>query len=332
MSVLIAMDFGTSYTSIYKQGEGLVLREPTVVAVKNGGEECFFGQEAKKLIGKTTENISIIFPIFEGVIVNANSATELIKYFMSKVVKKSFFKQHIKLLITVPCGLALEEKAKYEEAAAKAGINEIFLLDSPIASALGLNEYMDNSTSLFIVDIGGGITDISVVSMAGIITGCSLAIGGNNVDTGIIDFIIDEYGLKTGLLTAEKIKIQIGSLYPNDNTSMMINGRSTETGNPESMLLTSKSINSIIEYYYGKILDVVEATVNSLPPEISGDIRERGIVLCGGGSGVLGLDKFFYKRLSIPVKVISEPMYTCILGAGKVIADNKLFNKLTGLK
>lgn len=331
MPTTIAIDLGTSFTSIYKQGEGLVLREPTVVAVKNEGMS-FFGQEAKRLIGKTTDNISIIFPVFEGVIVDFNAATELIKYFLSKVVKKTFFPQHIKLLMTVPCGILPEEKKKYEEAAIKAGIREVLLLDLPIACGLGLNEPIDNYSPLFIVDIGGGKTDVAAITMTGIINGCTLSIGGNNVDTGIIDYIISEYKIKTGLLTAEKIKIQIGSLYPNDNTSMMINGREADTGKPVSMLLTSKNINAILEYYYGKILDVTESVIKSLPPEVSGDVKEKGIFLCGGASNVPGLDKFFYKKLLIPVKVVTEPMYSCILGAGKIISDSKLLNKLTGIK
>lgn len=332
MAELYAIDLGTSYSSVYKLGEGLVLREPTVAAVKNGGEECFFGTQAKKLIGKTTDNINIIFPIFEGIIENVNAATSLIKYFLSKVIKKTFFRKHNKLVMTVPCGIQPEEKLKYEQAAAAAGIREVLLVEQPIACAYGTDEYMDSSSPIFIADIGGGVTDIAAVSSAGIITGCTLSIGGNNVDTGIIDYIISEYSIKTGLLTAEKIKIQIGSLYPNDNTSMMINGRAVESGNPESMLLSSKNINAIIEYYYSKILDVTESVIKSLTPEVSAEVKERGVFLCGGGSYMPGIEKYFYKRLMIPVRVLPEPSYTLINGAGRILSDSKLLNKLAGLK
>lgn len=329
----IAIDMGTSFTSVYKKGAGLVLREPTVAAIKNSGSgESFYGSEAKKLIGKTTENISIFFPVFEGMIVNFDSAVQLLKYFISKVIEKTFFKPRCKLLMTVPCGLPPEEKQKYEKAAVKAGFRNVNIADAPMAAALGLNEHIDYSTPLLLADIGGGTTDIAAVTLSGIISGCSLGIGGNNVDTGIIDFILDEYGIKIGLLTAEKIKVQIGSLYINDNTSMMINGRAADTGNPVSMLLTSKNINTIIEYYYGRILDVAEAAINSLPSEVSAEIREKGLFLCGGGSSMLGIDNYFYKRLRIPVKVTEEPSYACILGAGKILADKALFEKLTGLE
>ena len=332
MSVLIAIDLGTSYTSIYKQGFGLVLREPTVAAVRKNADEKYFGQDAKKLIGKTTENLSIVFPVFEGMVVDVEAASGLIRHFLSKVVKKTFFRQPITLLMTVPCGLEAEERKIFEEAAFSAGVREDYLIESSIASAMGFDEHVDKDSPLFVADIGGGDTEVAVVSLEGIISGCSLNVGGNNVDTGIIDYILHEYGLKVGLLSAEKIKVQIASLYSNDNTSMMISGRSAETGSPESMLLSAKSINHILEYYYGKIIDAMEAALNSLPPEISADVSERGIYLCGGASSVLGLDKFIYKRLQIPVKISQEPSYTPILGAGKILGDRKLFEKFTGLK
>lgn len=332
MSTLIAMDLGTSYTSIYKQGNGLVLREPTVAAARKNAGERYFGQDAKKLIGKTTENLSIIFPVFEGAVADVEAASGLIKHFLSKVIKKTFFKQSIVLLLTIPCGLKAKERQSFEEAAFMAGVREVYLMESPVASAMGFDEQMDKDTPIFVADIGGGNTDVAVVSLEGIISGCSINIGGNSIDTGIIDYIMEEYGLKVGLLSAEKIKVQIASLYPNDNTSMMINGRSVSTGSPESMLLSAKNINSILEYFYGKILDAMEAVLNSLPPEISAEVIERGVCLCGGGSAVLGLDKFIYRRLQIPVKIANEPAYTTILGAGKILADKKMFEKLTGLK
>jgi rod shape-determining protein MreB len=332
MSINIAVDLGTSYTSIYKQGEGLVLREPTAVAVKNGGEESFFGQQAKKLIGKTAENISILFPVFEGMITNKNAAAQLLKYFLSKVIKKTFFTQRIKLVMTVPCGIPAEEKLKYEEAAHAAGIREVLLIDSPLAISAGIGEYIDNYSPVFFVDIGGGKSEIAAVSSAGIISGCTLGIGGNNADTGIIDYIINEHGIKVGLLSAEKIKIQIGSFYPGDNASMMVNGRSVSSGKPESILLSSKNINSILDYYYSKILDVAEASIKALPPEVSGEIKERGVFLCGGASLIPGIDNYFYKRLQIPVKAANEPSYTCITGAGRILSDTKLLNRLAGIK
>ena len=326
------MDLGTSHTSIYKQGFGLVLREPTVAAADKSSGERYYGQDAKKLIGKTTENLSIIFPVFEGMVVDVDAASGLIRHFLSKVVKKTFFKQSITLLMTIPCGLAAQERESFEEAAFKAGVREVYLMESPIASAIGFDEHIDKDAPLFVADIGGGNTDMAVVSLEGIISGCSLSVGGNNIDTGIIDYLKGEYGLRVGLLSAEKIKVQIASLYPNDNTSMMISGRSASTGSPESMLLSAKNVNPILEYYYGKIMDAMESVLNSLPPEISAEVSERGVFLCGGGSSVLGLDKFVYKRLQIPVRIADEPSYVTILGAGKILADRKMFEKFAGLK
>lgn len=330
----LAIDIGTSYTTIYRKGAGLVLREPTVAAVKmfNGDRQYFFGTEAKRLIGKTTENTTVIFPVFEGVIVNFDAVVLLIKYFISKVTEKTFFKPRYKLLISVPCGLKAEEKLQYEKAANKAGFRDVNLVDAPLADALGLNLAMDYATPVFLADIGGGTTDVAVVTMSGIISGCSISIGGNNVDTGIIDFIADQYKIKIGLLTAEKIKVQVGSLYSNDNTSMMISGTSVLTGNPESMLLTAKNINPIIEFYYDKIIDIIESILVTLPPEVSGEVRESGIHLCGSGSLVLGLDKYIYKRLQIAAIIVDEPSYCNILGCGKLLADTKLYQKLTGLE
>ncbi|NLK17209.1 MAG: rod shape-determining protein [Clostridiales bacterium] len=332
MSVLVAMDLGTSCTSVYKQGFGLVLREPTIAAASKSGGEWYYGQDAKRLIGKTTESLSIIFSVCEGTVVDVEAASKLIRHFLSKVIKKSFFKQSVTLLLTVPCGLLPEERAYLEEAAFRAGIREVYLIEAPIASALGAGEHIDKDAPLFVADIGGGVTDIAAVSLEGIISGCSLNVGGGNIDTGIIDYLKEEHGLKVGLLSAEKIKVQIASLYPNDNTSMMINGRSVETGSPESMLLSSKNINPILEYFYGKILDAMEAVLNSLPPEVCAEVSERGAYLCGGASSVLGFDKFAYKRLQIPVKICDEPSYTTILGAGRILADRKLFEKYAGLR
>jgi rod shape-determining protein MreB len=332
MSVILAMDMGTSYTKVYKQDEGLILFEPTVAAVKGSGEESFFGNAAKKLIGKTSQNVSIIFPIFEGVIVNFDAAVELLKYFKSKIVVKSFFPKKIKLLMSVPCGLEVEEKLDYERAALKAGFNEVYLIDAPVACAAGISQHIESYTPVFVADIGGGVTDAAVVNMGGVIVGSTLSVGGNNVDTGIIDYLIVEQGIKTGLMTAEKLKTDIGSLYPNDNTSMMIGGTETESGNPASMLVSSKNVNGIIEYYYRKILDVLAETLKSLPPEISADVVDRGIYLCGGGSSVLGIERYFYKALKIPVNIVNEPAYACVSGLGKIISDKKLFEKYAGLK
>lgn len=329
----LAIDLGTSYTTIYKKGAGLVLHEPTVAAISGSenGKNMFFGSEAKRLIGKTSENTTVVFPVFEGVIVNFNAAVGLIKNFLEKVLQKSFFKPNIRALISCPCGLPAEEKLKLEDAATQAGIREVNIIDAPMSGALGLGVPLSGSTPVFITDIGGGTTDAAVLTLSGIITGCSVSVGGNNVDTGIIDFISQNYGLKIGLLTAEKIKTQIGSLYKNDNTSMMISGTSASTGTPESMLLTSKNINPIIEFYYDKILDVLESILNSLPPEVSAEVRAAGLYIYGGGSLVPGLDKYFYKRLQIPLAIAEEPAYCNILGCGKLLFDNKLMQKLTGL-
>lgn len=333
----IAIDLGTSYTSIYLKGEGLVLREPSVVVASggaSGGARSIkaIGIEAKKLIGKTPENTTVIFPIFEGAVVNANVATIMLDYFLQKLMPGKIARPKFRALVNIPCGLNSSERKLFESVIYSGGVKEAIFLESPIASAFGCNAPMTRSEPCLVVDIGGGTTDIGVLNLGGVIAGCSVGIGGNNVDTGIIDHVADTFSLKIGLLSAERAKTQAGSLFLNDTTSALVNGRDIISFNPRSEILDARSLIDVIEYYYYRVLDVVESVIHSLPEEVAAEIQHSGVYICGGASQIAGLDKAFKKYLNLDVNIAEEPSYSAILGAGQLLSQSDLLKAFTSVK
>jgi len=323
------IDIGTSNIKIHVNGIGTLV-EPTVVALhKNAGTVTkYFGSEAKKLIGKTPDNISIIYPVFEGRILHFNPAADLLCYLLCKMTPKSILRTKARIIVTVPCGLTTKEKEQYEDLVIRASgpesgiiLQDLIMLDAPIAAGYALAEALDAYSTMFLVDIGGGKTDISALTLNGIISGCTFGVGGNNIDSGIIDYINQEYGIIIGTVMAEKIKKQIGSLVPNDGSKTMINGRSKENGNPISMLITSQDINMIIDFYLQRITTVIESALASLNPEVSAEIRDKGLILLGETALIPGIDKYFSKKLQVIISVAENPGLTVISGAAKVISD-----------
>ena len=307
--IQLALEMGSSYTSIYIEGLGVVLKEPSKVAfLENISERNIIeaGIKVKKMQGKTSEKTLIVSPINEGIISNTVAATAMLKAFLKKVLKGGFL-VNIRAVVCVPCGLTKLQRKDYEETCIKAGINEVILA---------------------VIDIGGGTTDIAVMSNSGIISGCSVFAGGIMMDKAIIEYIKKKYGLIIGETTAEKLKIEIGSLYDNDLAESKVNGMNQKTQNPSYAVVTAKDIKEAIAPFYTKIAASAESIINVCPPEIAADIYKNGIFLTGGAASILGIEQFLGSRLKVAVKVVTDTSYAVILGAGKLLSDEQLLQSI----
>lgn len=323
-----AVDMGTSHTAIFQKGVGLVLREPTVVVTGNGKDPIkFVGTEAAKLIGKTPIGMDVRYPVEEGLVKDADLAARMLNVLFKRIVTRHSHPK-VKVLATFPCGCDVRQLELFQQAFYGAGVNEVLLLESPACTALGLDVAPSGGEPVLIVDIGGGKTDISVVTANGVITGCTLGLGGNQIDRAVADYLEGEFSFRVGIRNAERIKMQVGSLYVNENTSTVVNGSNAADGAPGSMEVTSKMIYDIMEHYYTKIIDVVQNVLNSLPADITADIKRRGVYVCGMGCMVAGLPKVMSKKLGLPILLAKEPGYCTVTGAGSLLSDRKLLQLL----
>ncbi|MBQ7235762.1 MAG: rod shape-determining protein [Clostridia bacterium] len=325
----LAIDFDSVYTNIYMLGGGLVLSEPTVAAVGQDAkhEVKAVGDEAKKLIGKTAKNTKIVFPVFEGEIVNEKVAVGLLGTFLNKIdVKNSFF--GCQALFSVPCGVTSEMIEKYKKVAKNCGISKVFFAEAPLLSALGQRIPLNDSTPCFIIDMAGGTTNIAAVSLDGVIAGISVNFGANKISTDIIDYLAENYGLQIGLLTAERLKKEIGSLDEFDALATVVNGRDLKTGAPKSISLKAKDIIIPTKKYFDKIAELAQTVLKKLPPEVSAEIRHAGIYVSGIGSTVYGLDKYYGDIFDMQINVADNGLMSVALGGGVAIGDNDLLKKI----
>lgn len=329
-TIKIGVDLGTSDTKIYSVGSGIVLNEPTVTALSQdgAGEIKAVGLEAKKLIGKTAENTKIVFPVFEGEVVNETLATEMLSRFLKKTKCKKNFSSTV-AVFSVPCGMEEVQIKKLSRVAERAGIASSYFVEVPILSAIGMNIPLTESTPCFLIDMGGGTTNVAALSLDGVIAGISVSLGGKNIDTRLIDYIADAYGLQIGLLTAERIKTQIGSLYEADTLSTVVNGRDLETGRPRSIVLKAVDIFKPISEYYDKIFSIASSVLAKLPPEVSAEIRHAGIYISGGGASVAGLEEYYRKKFNMAINIAEEPSLSVVLGLGATVASTELLKKVS---
>ncbi len=326
----LAIDFDSVYTNIYLLGSGLVLSEPTVAAVgiDDKKEVKAVGDEAKKLIGKTAKNTKIVFPVFEGEIVNEKVAVSLLDAFLSKVcAKNGLFGPQV--LFPVPCGVNAETIEKYKKLAKRCGISKAYFAEAPILSALGQRIPLNDASPCFIVDMAGGTTNIAAVSLDGVIAGISLNFGANKISTDIIDYVAERFGLQIGLLTAERLKNEISSLDEFDALSTIVNGRDVKTGAPRSISLKAKDIFEPTKQYYDKITELSLAVLKKLPPEVSAEIRHAGVYVAGVGANVYGLEKYYANQFGIKINVAENSMMSVALGGGIALGDNELLKKIT---
>lgn len=321
----LAIDLGTANTCVYVKGHGLVLREPSVVAVKrdNRGNKVVLavGHDAKRMLGRVPGNIEAIRPMKDGVIADFEVTEVMLRHFISKAHKSNHF-VHPRVMICVPTGVTQVEKRAVKESAQSAGAREVYLIEEPMAAAIGANLPITEPISNMVVDIGGGTTEVAVISLAGIVYSRSVRVGGDKMDEAIMTHVKRKYNLLIGETSAEDIKIQIGSAYPLDpEETLEIKGRDLLDGIPKNITITSEEIRKSIAEQVDSIVQAVRIALEQTPPELAADIVDRGIVLTGGGALLKGLDQLLRDQTNLPITVVDDPLSTVVMGTGKAL-DN----------
>ena len=323
-SVLVALSIGSSMTTIYKQGEGFALSEPTLVALTNttvGKEIIAVGNDAKKYLSRAGENVTVTSPISEGIIVEPEIAGTMLKEFLSKVCPRRLIKPKIRALVAVPVGLTAAEKRNFEKVCYSAGISECILIPSIVCAALGVGKDIASDYASLMVGIGGGCTDIALIGQERVINGLSIGIGGQNIDKAIEQQILTSYNLIIDEITAEKLKKEIGSLYINDFNEMKISGQDSTTRETREIVVTAMDIYPAIEHYYAKISESIASLLAVSSPEINGDIAKLGITFVGGDSKIVGIEKYFKTKLNLSVTCFNDAEDIIILGASKLLDE-----------
>ena len=318
----MAVDLGTANTLVYVRGRGIVLNEPSVVAIntKTGGIVAV-GVEAKRMIGRTPANIVAIRPLRDGVIADFDTTERMLRYFIQKVHKRRYFAKP-RIVVCVPSGITGVEQRAVKDAGYQAGARRVFIIEEPMAAAIGAGLPVHEPTGNMVVDIGGGTTEVAVISLGGIVTSISIRTGGDELDSAIIAFVKKEYSLMLGERTAEEIKMAIGSAFPTpDEPVAEIRGRDLVSGLPKTIVVTADEIRKAIEEPVNAIIDAVKTTLDRCPPELSGDVMDRGIVLTGGGALLHGLDERLRHETGMPIHVAKDPLSSVVVGTGKCVEE-----------
>lgn len=326
----MGIDLGTANTLVHIKGKGIVLREPSVVAIKSDtGDVLAVGDEAKRMIGRTPGSIVAIRPMKDGVIADFDVTQAMLKYFIRKAMNtKSFVRPRV--VVGVPSGVTEVEKRAVIDAAQQAGAREAYLIEEPMAAAIGAGLPVEEATGSMVVDIGGGTTEIAVISLGGIVTSCSIRIGGDEMDSSIIQYIKREYNLLIGERTAEEIKINIGTaiVNPNQDKTMDIRGRDLVSGLPKTVRVKSSEICEALSEPVHKIVDAVKGTLEKTPPELAADVMDHGIMMTGGGSLLNSLDKLLSHETGMPV-LVSEDALSCVgEGTGRSLENIELLKRV----
>ena len=328
----IGIDLGTANTLVFMKGKGIVMREPSVVAVNtNTNEVLAVGNEAKEMIGRTPGNIIAIRPVKDGVIADFAITQAMLRYFIDKAYTRSLFGPKPRVIICVPSGVTEVEKRAVVEAAIAAGARdrEAYLIEEPMAASIGAGLPVEEPTGSMIVDIGGGTSEVAVISLGGIVTSTSLRVAGDDLDAYIAAYIKKEYNLAIGDRTAEEIKLTIGSAYPKDVLEEMdIRGRDLVTGLPKTVTITSDEMLKAIHDPVHEIIDTIRQTLEATPPELAADVMETGITLTGGGALLSGLDRLIAEETGMPVNIADEPLNCVVKGTGIVLEK---IDKLKGV-
>jgi rod shape-determining protein MreB and related proteins len=318
----MAVDLGTANTLVYVRGRGVVLNEPSVVAInQTSGGILAVGLEAKKMIGRTPGNIVAIRPLKDGVIADFDTTERMLRYFIQKVHKRRHLAKP-RIVVCVPSGITGVEQRAVKDAGYAAGARKVYIIEEPMAAAIGSGLPVHEPTGNMVVDIGGGTTEVAVISLGGIVTAQSIRIGGDELDNAIIQYVKKEYSLLLGERTAEEIKMAIGSAFPiPDEPHAEIRGRDLVSGLPKTIVVSSEEIRKALEEPVNQIVDAVKTTLDKCPPELSGDIMDRGIVLTGGGALLKGLDERLKHETGMPILIADNPLDSVALGAGKCVEE-----------
>lgn len=325
----MGIDLGTANTLVYIKGQGIVVREPSVVAIRDDSKSVLaVGEEAKKMIGRTPGNIVAIRPMKDGVIADFDVTEEMLRYFIQKAADKRGVVTP-RIAICVPYGVTEVEKRAIEEAARQAGARDAYLIEEPMAAAIGAGLKVEEPEGNMVVDIGGGTTEIAIISLGGIVTAKSIRIGGDEFDESIVNYVKKEYNLAIGERTAEDVKISIGSTFKEDKEqNKQIRGRDLISGLPKTIEISSSEVREALREPITAIIDGIKSTLEKTPPELASDIMENGIMLTGGGALLKGLDKLVKQETGMPVHIAENPLDCVALGTGKSVEDKEIFEKV----
>ncbi|TBL81629.1 rod shape-determining protein [Paenibacillus thalictri] len=329
----LGIDLGTANTLVYVKGRGIVVREPSVVALRTDTKTIeAVGNDAKNMIGRTPGNIRAVRPMKDGVIADFDTTSTMIKYFIRQAQNKGWlFQRHPNVMVCVPSGITAVEKRAVEDATKQAGARDAYTIEEPFAAAIGADLPVWEPTGSMVVDIGGGTTEVAVISLGGIVTSRSIRIAGDEMDEAIIQYIKRTYNLMIGERTAEAIKMEVGSaLVPGDRETMEIRGRDLVSGLPKTMTITAQEICDALSDTVNSIVEAVKVTLEKCPPELAADIMDRGIVLTGGGGLLRNLDKLLSRETGMPVLVAENALDCVAIGTGKALENIHLFKTRSG--
>jgi rod shape-determining protein MreB len=320
----IGIDLGTANTLVHVRGKGILLREPSVIAIETETRKVLaVGEEAKRMLGRTPGNVVAIRPLKDGVIADFDHTEQMLRGFIRKVHRRNSF-VHPMVVVGIPSGVTEVERRAVIDAAKKAGASDAYLMEEPMAAAIGSGLPVSEPTGCMIVDIGGGTTEVAVISLGGIVTAKSVRVAGDEIDESISTYIRKVYNLLIGDRTAEDVKLQIGSAFPLDEElKMEVRGRDLVTGLPRSSVVTSSEIREAINDPVTQIVESVKLTLELTPPELAADIMDRGIVLAGGGALLRGLDRLLSSETGMPVHIAPDPLSAVVLGTGKALEESE---------
>jgi len=324
----IGIDLGTANTLVYVKGQGIVLREPSVVAVRSGTSQVLaVGDEAKRMLGRTPGNIVAVRPLKDGVIADFEMTESMLRHFITKVHNRKWVRPRV--VIAVPSGITEVEKRAVKESAAHAGAREVYLIEEPMAAAIGVGLPVQDAAGNMIIDIGGGTTEVALISLSGIVFSRSVRVAGDELDEAIACYMKRAYNLMIGERTAEEIKIKIGSAYPVEKeTSMEVKGRDLVAGLPKTLTITSQEVREALLEPISTIVESVRVTLERCPPELSADLVDRGLVLAGGGALLRGLDKLLQEETGLPVHVAEDPLSAVAEGTGRALSELKFLRQV----
>lgn len=323
----LAIDLGTANTVVFVPNKGIVLNEPTVVAVKSKTNIVLAaGRKAKEMLGKTPESIVACRPMRDGVIANFELTESMLRYFIREVHDNRRTLVRPRMIVGVPSGITQVERRAIEDSAKQAGAREVYTISEPMAAAIGAGLPVHEPAGSMIVDIGGGTTEVAVISLKDVVFCRSVRVGGDEMDRAIVQYVKRKYNLLIGERTAEMIKIEIGTVLPeNEIETVEVKGRDLVTGVPKTIILTSVEVHESLLETIASILDVVRVALENTPPELSSDLVDKGIVMAGGGSLLRGLDKLISRETGLPVRIAENPLFCVVNGAGKVLEELDFF-------
>ena len=325
----MGIDLGTATTLVYINNQGIVLCEPSVVAIQSGTSNVLaVGEEAKRMLGRTPGNIVAIRPMRNGVIADFEITEAMLRYFIKKVHNSRRLVRP-RMVIAIPSGITEVEKRAVKDSALHAGAREVFMIEEPIAAAIGVGLPIQEPSGSMIIDIGGGTTEMAVISLAGVVFSKSIRVAGDEMDEAIINYLKKTYNLMIGERTAEDIKMKIGSAYPLDEElTMDVRGRDLVAGLPKMITVSSEEVREALAEPIAQIVEAIRITLERTPPELSADLMEKGLILAGGGSLLRGLDKLISEETGLPVHIAEDPLTAVALGTGKVLNEIKYLKRL----